>query len=130
MLQKALQPEFDIADSGDRFPMIFGRKIQDLWWEQTSIKIRDAGLDFLSLAILDVVLEHLRKALLEFQGDSLPHDSHAVDRVNQGLGFGFQDVADQDFHISFLEKYTTPDTNGQSNIQLLKLLQSRVVRYN
>jgi len=104
-----LQPEFDIADSGNRFPMIFGRKIQNLCWEQTSIKIREAGLDFLSLALLDVVLEHLRKALLEFQGDSLPHDSHAVDRVNQGLGFGFQNVADQNIHVLLLEKYIIPE---------------------
>jgi hypothetical protein len=45
------------------------------------------------------------------------------------LGFGFQNVADQDFHVSLLEKYITPDANGQSNIQLLKLLQSHFVRY-
>jgi hypothetical protein len=66
----------------------------------------------------------------KFQGDSLPHDSHAVDRVYQGLSFGFQNVADQDFHVSLLEKYITPDTNGQSNIQLLKLLQCHFVRYD
>ena len=109
--------------------MILGREIYDLWWKQTSIKIRDAGLDFLSLALLDLLLEHPRKAFLKFQGNPLPHDSHAVDRVYQGLSFRFQDVADQDFHVPLLEKYITPDTNGQSNIQLLKLLQCRFVCY-
>src|SRR4030042_5232602 len=127
MPQKVLQPKFDIADSGNGFPMLFWRKIHDLRWKQNSIKERDPELDFLTLASFHVVLEHLREALLEFQGDSLPHDSHAVDRVYQGLGFGFQNVADQDFHVPLLEKYIIPDRNGQSNIQLLKLLQCRLV---
>ena len=49
---------------------------------------------FIMFAFFYIVLKHLREAFLEFQGDSFPHDSHAVDRGYQvwGLGSGFQNV--------------------------------------
>jgi hypothetical protein len=49
------------------------------------------------LAALLIILEHLREAFPKFQRDALSHYTNTVDGVDQGLGFGFEEIADQNF---------------------------------
>ena len=43
-----------------------------------------------------VLVEHLREADLELQGDAVPHHAIAVDGVDQGLVLAGKDVAGYD----------------------------------
>ena len=84
--------------------MVLRWKIHDLRWKQSLIKIGYTELDFLTIALLDVILEHFRKTFLEFQGNSFAHDAYAIDGVDQGLGFGLQNIANQESSYYPLKK--------------------------
>ena len=90
------QPCLNVLQVGFATPVAFGWEVDDVVRRQDTAGLGDQHAPRLHLAGFtgaDVLGVIIRVRLLELQRNAFAHDTHAVNCVDQGLGFGFQDVA-------------------------------------
>src|ERR1700691_528381 len=79
--------------------MLLRREVQNVRRNKTAIQIRLTKSDLFALATKNVIIEHIRKPLLEFKGHTLPHHTYSVDSVYQGLSISPEEVANLDTNL-------------------------------
>lgn len=128
MTQEMLQTTLNVADSRNRFPVILGWEVNNIWWKKALREIGDARLYLFTFASLHIIFEHFWETFFELQSDALAHDADTVHSIDECLRLRLQNVCDQDSHLSFLEEHITADAHGQSSSQCLKRRQGGLIR--
>ncbi len=86
---QVLQPIFNIPDAASTAPVPLGGKVDDVSGVGQCSGFEHehpARPNLAAPTSIGIGAEILRKRFLELQGDPSPHDTDAVDRVNQCLG--------------------------------------------
>jgi hypothetical protein len=91
-----MESGLDVLHTTLALPMALRREVDDIPGILEQMQVMNehhAGTDLSSFAGGLIGREILRKGLSELQSDAAPHNAHAIDRVDQGLDVGIQDVA-------------------------------------
>src|ERR1700730_8667875 len=67
--------------------------------------------DFFALARILIKLEVHGERFLKHQGDAFPHDSNRIDRIDQSIDFGFQQIAAQESNHKKYQSFRTIVSN-------------------
>src|SRR5690242_17230262 len=80
----------DSRDTDRQWPLV--GKFRTQGGGLPAIEVGLAEVDFAGCAAPDVVLIHVGEALLELERHALAHDADGVDRVDEGLRLGREEV--------------------------------------
>src|SRR3972149_662975 len=109
MPAQELQTSNDVVEAGNGAPVILRWKIEDPRKSKLAIQIGLSEFHLPRFAATDVIVVHLREALLKFQSDPFPHDTDRAEAVNPSLHFRREEVSDQN-----LDGHSSPRLIGKT----------------